>query len=80
MPRVALSELTVLASRALERAGASRAMADATAKALVAAEAQGLASHGVSRVPQYAAHVRLGRVDGAAVAKRHALEGRGGAG
>jgi (2R)-3-sulfolactate dehydrogenase (NADP+) len=44
-------------------------MAEATAKALVAAEAQGLASHGVSRVAQYAAHIRLGRVDGAAVAK-----------
>jgi (2R)-3-sulfolactate dehydrogenase (NADP+) len=35
----------------------------------VAADAQGLASHGVSRVPQYAAHLRLGRVDGKAVAK-----------
>jgi (2R)-3-sulfolactate dehydrogenase (NADP+) len=42
-------------------------MAEATAKALVAADAQGLASHGVSRVPQYAAHLRHGRVDGAAV-------------
>jgi (2R)-3-sulfolactate dehydrogenase (NADP+) len=68
MPRVALSELTGLASRALGRAGANRAMAEATANALVAAEAQGLASHGVSRVPQYAAHIRLGRVDGSAVA------------
>ncbi len=42
-------------------------MAGATARALVAAEAQGLASHGLSRLPQYAAHLRLGRVDGAAV-------------
>ena len=67
--KIALSDLTDLARRALERAGASRAMADATARALVAAEAQGLASHGVSRVPQYAAHIRLGRVDGAAVAR-----------
>jgi (2R)-3-sulfolactate dehydrogenase (NADP+) len=44
-------------------------MARATAQSLVAAEAQGLASHGVSRVPQYAAHIRLGRVDGAVAAK-----------
>jgi (2R)-3-sulfolactate dehydrogenase (NADP+) len=64
MPRVTVDDLTALAKRALERAGASAAMADATARALVAADAQGLASHGVSRVPQYAAHLRLGRVDG----------------
>ena len=69
MPRITLPDLTALASRALERAGASAAMADATAKALVAADAQGLASHGVSRVPHYAAHIRLGRADGAAVAR-----------
>lgn len=68
MPKIALVELADLATRALARAGASLAMAEATAKALVAADAQGLASHGVSRVPQYAAHIRLGRVDGAAVA------------
>jgi (2R)-3-sulfolactate dehydrogenase (NADP+) len=69
MPRSSIDELTALAKRALERAGASAAMADATARALVAADAQGLASHGVSRVPQYAAHLRLGRVDGKAAAK-----------
>ncbi len=67
MPRVNCDELTALATRALERAGASAAMAGATARALVAAEAQGLASHGLARLPQYAAHLRLGRVDGAAV-------------
>jgi (2R)-3-sulfolactate dehydrogenase (NADP+) len=42
-------------------------MAAATAKALVAAEAQGLASHGMARVPQYATHLRNGRADGNAV-------------
>lgn len=77
MPRVSIDELSVLAKRALERAGASAAMADATARALVAADAQGLASHGVSRVPQYAAHLRLGRVDGNAVAK--VVRAKGGA-
>jgi (2R)-3-sulfolactate dehydrogenase (NADP+) len=75
--KIALSELTDLARGALERAGASSMMASATAKALVAAEAQGLASHGVSRVPQYAAHIRLGRVDGNAVAR--VVRAKGGA-
>jgi (2R)-3-sulfolactate dehydrogenase (NADP+) len=51
----------------LERAGAGRAMAEATARALVLAESQGLGSHGLGRVAQYAAHLRNGRVDGAAV-------------
>jgi (2R)-3-sulfolactate dehydrogenase (NADP+) len=77
MPKIALAELADLATRALERSGANRAMAEATARALVAADAQGLASHGVSRVPQYAAHLRLGRVDGAAVPR--VARARGGA-
>jgi (2R)-3-sulfolactate dehydrogenase (NADP+) len=41
-------------------------MAHAAADALVLAEAQGLASHGLARVAQYAAHLRHGRVDGRA--------------
>jgi (2R)-3-sulfolactate dehydrogenase (NADP+) len=41
-------------------------MAEATARALVLAEAQGLASHGLSRVAQYSGHLRNGRVNGAA--------------
>jgi (2R)-3-sulfolactate dehydrogenase (NADP+) len=52
---------------ALQAAGASPAMARSTAKALVMAEAQGIGSHGLSRVAQYATHLRNGRVDGAAV-------------
>jgi len=67
MPRFTLGELTDLSMRALASAGANPAMAAATAKALVAAEAQGLASHGMARVPQYAAHLRNGRADGNAV-------------
>jgi (2R)-3-sulfolactate dehydrogenase (NADP+) len=67
MTVLSLSELTTLAARALRHAGASETMAAATARALVAADAQGLASHGVSRVPQYATHLRHGRADGAAV-------------
>ncbi len=67
MPRYTEAALTDLALRALRRAGANPEMARATAAALVAADAQGLASHGVSRVPQYATHLRNGRADGTAV-------------
>ncbi len=62
-----LQEIHALVSQALQNAGASLLQANATATALVAAEAQGLASHGVSRVPMYVAHLRAGRVDGQAV-------------
>ena len=66
MARFAPDELERLAARMLERAGAGAAMARATARALVDADAQGLASHGVSRLTQYAAHLRNGRADGRA--------------
>src|SRR5690349_4914256 len=64
MTTIALADLSDLAVRALQRAGASEAMARTTASALVEAEAQGLSSHGVARVPQYATHLRNGRADG----------------
>jgi (2R)-3-sulfolactate dehydrogenase (NADP+) len=61
---------------ALQRAGANPSMAQAAARALVLAEAQGLGSHGLSRVTQYAAHLRNGRVAGEAVPSvRHAKGG-----
>lgn len=64
LPPAAIEDL---ARRALLAAGASPAMAAATARALVAAEAQGQPGHGLSRVPQYAAFLRNGRADGQAV-------------
>jgi (2R)-3-sulfolactate dehydrogenase (NADP+) len=67
MPRIDLAALEALAVRALAGAGANPAMAASTARALVAADAQGMASHGVSRVPQYAGFLKNGRADGAAV-------------
>ena len=67
MARLALSELQALAGQALANAGAGAAMAAATARALVAADAQGLASHGVSRVPQYAGHLKINRAVGSAL-------------
>lgn len=66
MTVLTLDQAARLASDALTRAGAAAGMAEATAAALVTADAQGLASHGLSRVPQYAAHLQRGRVNGAA--------------
>jgi (2R)-3-sulfolactate dehydrogenase (NADP+) len=67
VPIFTLHQLTGIAQRALSRAGANDGMAGATARALVAAEAQGLSSHGMGRIPQYALHLRNGRADGAAM-------------
>jgi len=62
--RLSIDELTQLVAAALVRAGASGAMADATARALVAAEMAGLGGHGLSRVQLYAQHVKEGRASG----------------
>jgi (2R)-3-sulfolactate dehydrogenase (NADP+) len=67
--KCSIEEITTLAVRALTRAGASRAMAQATAQALVAAEMEGLTGHGLSRVPLYCQHLREGRADGKAKPK-----------
>ncbi|MDI3308018.1 MAG: Ldh family oxidoreductase [Acetobacteraceae bacterium] len=67
MPRLSMAAAEDLVRRALTAAGAAPAMAAATARTLVAAEAQGQAGHGLSRVPQYAAFLRNGRADGQAV-------------
>lgn len=62
-----IEQLTQLAAQALELAGASEHAARLTARALVASDTQGLASHGVSRIPQYTTFLRNGRSDGNAV-------------
>jgi len=67
MPTLTYSELRDMAQRALANAGASEPTARVTARALADAEAQGLSSHGLSRVAQYATHLRNGRADGHAV-------------
>ena len=67
--KVPVGELQALVATVLRQAGAGASMADSTARALVLAEAQGLGSHGLSRVAQYATHLRNGRVDGLAVAR-----------
>ena len=64
--KVTTTELEALVSRRLQAAGANAEMAGGTARALVLAEAQGLGSHGLSRVGQYATHLGNGRANGAA--------------
>jgi (2R)-3-sulfolactate dehydrogenase (NADP+) len=65
--KVSPGELRLLVQSALQAAGANEAMAASTARALVLAESQGIGSHGLSRVVQYATHLRNGRADGQAV-------------
>jgi (2R)-3-sulfolactate dehydrogenase (NADP+) len=77
MPNLSIAGVQELATRALVRAGATAGAADATARALVYADARGLASHGVSRVPQYVAHLMNGRADGSA--RPRVAAGKGGA-
>ena len=69
MTVVSLQRLESMIERALTSAGAGRSMASTTARALVAADAQGLASHGATRVMQYVAHLKNGRANGTAVAR-----------
>lgn len=69
MPTLSVADCIELATRALKRAGAGKAMAEATARALVAADCEGLSGHGLSRVALYAQHLREGRAQGKAKPK-----------
>jgi (2R)-3-sulfolactate dehydrogenase (NADP+) len=62
--RLSIAEAQNLASAALVASRTSAGNARPTACALVAAEADGQAGHGLSRVPSYALHARAGKVDG----------------
>ena len=56
-----------MVANALVAHGTEAGHADCVARALVAAEADGLASHGLSRLPAYCAQAASGKVNGAAV-------------
>jgi (2R)-3-sulfolactate dehydrogenase (NADP+) len=60
-------EVEDLARRVLLRAGTSAANAEPVVASIVAAEADGIHSHGLFRLPTYAEHVACGKVDGHAV-------------
>ena len=64
---IALAEAHRLAVAALVAANTAPANAASVADALIAAEADGLPSHGLSRVAAYADQAKAGKVDGHAV-------------
>ena len=64
---LSLADLHDLAVRVLVANDTGEANAEEVAKALVAAEADGLKGHGASRLPSYAAQAKSGKVQGHAV-------------
>ena len=66
MARLTLAGARALVSETLIRVGTETHNAESVARALVAAEADGLKGHGLTRVPSYAAQVLAGKVDGRA--------------
>ena len=67
---LSIDALRDLAAKALAASRTSPANAACVAEALVAADADGIASHGVSRVPFYADQAISGKVDGHAEPRR----------
>jgi (2R)-3-sulfolactate dehydrogenase (NADP+) len=63
-PQLSLSQAEDFITATLQRCKTSAANARSVARALVAAEADGLKGHGFSRVPSYAAQARVGKIDG----------------
>jgi (2R)-3-sulfolactate dehydrogenase (NADP+) len=64
MPVLSIAEAEMLVAEALVRCRTSQSNARSVAHALVAAEADGLKGHGLSRVQTYAAQAKAGKVDG----------------
>ncbi len=64
MPIVPFAEAVDVAAAALRRCHTGEANAALVANALVTAEAEGLVSHGLLRLPIYAAQTRVGKIDG----------------
>ena len=66
MPMLTLQQAEELVANALTRSRTSIDNAQSVARALVAAEADGLKGHGLARVPSYAAQAKVGKVNGLA--------------
>lgn len=64
---LSLAEIEKLALTALKRAGATDIQATPLARAIAAAEGDGLASHGLAYLATYCEHLQVGKVIGAAV-------------
>lgn len=61
-----LADVAALTRRVLVASGTSEGNAASVTASVVAAESDGIHSHGLARLPTYAEHVRCGKVDGAA--------------
>jgi len=66
MPLVPLPEITALMERVFTASAVAPDIAGVVARALARAEADGISSHGVARVPPYAEQAKCGKVDGEA--------------
>jgi len=66
MPVLSLEQAEYLVVETLVRCRTAPDNAACVARALVAAEADGLKGHGLSRLPSYAAQAKIGKVDGGA--------------
>ncbi|NWG23216.1 MAG: Ldh family oxidoreductase, partial [Pseudorhodoplanes sp.] len=64
---MAIDDIAALAREALIAAGASALQAQPLARAIAAAEADGIPSHGLSYLPTYCEHLRCGKVLGGAI-------------
>ncbi|MBO0754669.1 MAG: Ldh family oxidoreductase, partial [Bradyrhizobiaceae bacterium] len=64
MPVLTTAEAKELVIRTLIRCHTDQDNAQSVARALIAAEAEGLGGHGLSRVPAYAAQAKCGKVNG----------------
>ena len=67
MPTLTVGQAQDLVAGTLARCRTGPDNAGCVARALVAAEADGLKGHGLSRLPSYAAQAKAGKVDGFAV-------------
>lgn len=67
MPTLSIAECQQLAQQALAGSGTATGPSGSTARALVAAEIDGQAGHGLGRISSYTAQVRAGKVDGRAL-------------
>ena len=64
--RISVDEVEALALKALVKAGATESNAAPLARAIAAAERDGIASHGLMYLATYCEHVACGKVDGQA--------------
>lgn len=64
--RLQLSDVEDLSRRALAASGVGESNLDPLVRSVVAAEADGIHSHGLARLPTYCEHARCGKIDGRA--------------